>query len=161
MTDQKQMTADITEALQAVLGCPVIKANQSAPAPAYPYVSFTVTTPAAENAGTWGEYADGIQRKPLGQVWSFTVQSDDDTQAISLAMRLYEFFDRRNEELSDKGIIVERASSIANRDNFITIQYEHRYGMDVTFSIMREASDAVKSPELVPVKISYAREEGK
>lgn len=161
MKNQKQIVLDITALAQETLDCPVIKANQASPIPNYPYVAFTITTPMMANGGTWGEHEDGIERKPFKQVWSFTAQSDDDTQAMETAMKLYEYFDRRNNELADKGIIVERVGNIANRDNFITIQYEHRYGFDVTFSFMRESTGVVQAPELVPVEIHYEKGENK
>lgn len=159
MNKQSQLLNDIVNALQGVLNCPVIKANQHSPVPPYPYVSFTIITPMVANGGTWGEYEDGTRTKPFKQVWSFTVQSDDDSQALELSMQMYEFFDRRNSDLSDKGIVAERVSNIANRDNFITIQYEHRYGFDVTFSFMRESTSVIEEPELVPIEITYEKGE--
>lgn len=159
MDNQQQIIIDITTALQEILKCPVIKANQASPTPNYPYVSFTITTLMVANGGTWGEYEDGSERKPFKQVWSFTVQSDSDMQAFNLAMLLYEYLDRRNYALEDKGIIVERVSGVSNRDSFISIQYERRYGFDVTFAFMRKQAETSTSPELVPIKIHYDKGE--
>ena len=158
MNKQNDILLELVRQIQDVLECPVVKANQSNPKiPPYPYVSFTVITPMVANGGTWGKHDDGTERKPFKQVWSFTAQSDDDTKALEVAMKLYEFLDRRNDELFDKGIIVERLSNISNRDNFVTIQYEHRYGFDVTFSFMREGTDMIKAPELVSIEINYKK----
>lgn len=160
MNKQNDILLELVRQIQDVLECPVVKANQSNPKiPPYPYVSFTVITPMVANGGTWGKHDDGTERKVFKQVWSFTVQSDDDSQALEVAMKLYEYLDRHNEMLVDKGIVVERISNIANRDNFITIQYEHRYGFDVTFSFMRESTGVIKAPELVPVEIHYEKGE--
>lgn len=158
MNKQNEILLELVRRIQDVLMCPVVKANQTnQKIPPYPYVSFTVITPMVANGGTWGKHEDGYERKPFKQVWSFTAQSDDDTRALEVAMNLYEFLDRKNDELSEKGIVVERLSNIANRDNFITIQYEHRYGFDVTFSFMREGTDIVKAPDLVSVEIKYKK----
>ena len=40
--------------LEQALGCPVVLANQTAPAPPYPYVSYTITTPVHHVGGTYG-----------------------------------------------------------------------------------------------------------
>ena len=158
MDNQNNILLALVDSVQKAIGCPVVKANQSkSKIPEYPYVSFTVITPVVANGGTWGVYEDGTERKPFKQVWSFTVQSDNDSQALEVAMKLYEYFDRRNSDLEDIGVTVVTASNIANRDNFITIQYEHRYGFDVTFSFMRGGTGIVKEPELVPVEIHYKK----
>lgn len=151
--NQNQITVKLQNLLQELLGYPVIKANQHSPAPPYPYVTYTITSPVVANGGTWGEYEDSVKRKPFKQVWSFTVQSNDDTQALELAMRLYDYFDNRNEALDGENIIVEGVSNINNRDNFITIQYEYRYGFDVTFVLMRESCNTQES-EFVSLEIN-------
>ena len=155
LNTHKQTLINLTGLLQKAVGCPVIKSNQHTPVPAYPYVSFTVVNPLVATGGTWGECDDGMERKEFKQVWSFTVQSDDDTVATEKAMRLYEYFDRKNHELEEIGVMVVRLSNMSNRDNFISVQYEYRYGFDVIFAFMRKNTDVISDVELVPVEIEY------
>lgn len=116
--------------------CLVIAANQTAPIPPYPYVSYTITTPATAKGGTYG-IDDNLSRfKTVYQTWSFTVQSDKDTESQELAVMLYSFFDLVGRvELQDNNIIVVRTTDITNRDNMLSIEYEYRNGCDVTFAL--------------------------
>lgn len=139
MINQKQIETVIREGLENYLGCPVILANQHAPAPAYPYCSFTVTTPVQINQGTYGTEYNGKFFKPVRQVWSFTIQSDNDDQCSEYVLKAHDWFSLVGiVNLSDNEISIERLENISNRDNLITIQYEYRRGFDVTFVVMDE-----------------------
>lgn len=117
--------------------CEVVRQNQVAEAPPYPYVSYTVTTPVSEKRGTYSEAEDGTLYMDALQTWSFTTQSDDPDEAMSLALRVFAYFTAVGlTELADKGITVRRVTGVTTRDNLITIQYEHRNGLDVTFGLL-------------------------
>ena len=132
----------IVDALQAYLSksdrpCTVIRRNQVAKAPDYPYLSFTATTPLSEMRGTYSEAEDGSLYRDATQIWSFTVQSDSDDEAMELGMKLSDFFTASGINLlADKGITVRRVTSLTARDNLLTIQYEYRKGLDVTFGFL-------------------------
>lgn len=138
----------ITEALKAYLGCEVVLANQTAPIPSYPYVSFTVITSMTANNGTYGEFVEGntlVKAKEIQQIWSFTVQSDDSTESAVIANKAYDFFDCVGTiQLNENGIVVQRIENITNRDNLLTIEYEYRNGFDVTFSFMNEIASEIE-----------------
>ena len=137
MTEQRSNEVIIVDGLQKALGCLVIRANQTAPSPDYPYVSYTVTTPAVTNGGGWGDYGGGVYGKQFNQVWSFTVQSGDCTESQNLAIQAHAWFDRLGTlYLNDNHIVVQRVENISNRDNLLTIEYEYRNGFDVTFTLM-------------------------
>ena len=117
--------------------CEVIRQNQVAKVPPYPYVSYTVTTPVAEKRGTYCKAEDGTLFMDALQTWSFTVQSDDSDEAMTLALRIFAYFTAVGlTDLADKGITVRRVTGVTTRDNLITIQYEHRNGLDVTFGLL-------------------------
>ena len=121
--------------------CEVVRQNQVAKIPAYPYVSYTLTTPVSAHSGTYSEAEDGTLYRSILQTWSFTVQSDDQEEALSLAMKIYDFFSAAGVTyLSDKGITVRRVRDVNTRDNLLTIQYEYRNGLDVTFGLLYEIS---------------------
>ena len=75
----------VVTGLKDYLGVPVIRGNQNAEPPDYPYVSYNITTFESANNGTWGEYKDGIDRIPVTQNWSISVQSDKYDEIITLA----------------------------------------------------------------------------
>ena len=144
---------EIVEGLKEHLGCEVIMANQDSPIPAYPYVSYTVTTLMRANNGTWSEYEDGTKYKEVQQIWSFTVQADNDTESKVVAIDAHNFFDEIGTiYLNDKGIVVQLLGDITNRDNFLTTGYEYRNGFDVTFAFIDEIS---ASEEFIESTILY------
>lgn len=150
MLDIRNNEIIIVDGLEKELGCPVIRANQTAPTPPYPYVSYTLITVANENNGTWGKYDDGKNRKPMTQTWSFTVQSNDSTESQTLALKAKEWFDHVGTvTLNDKNIIVQSVSEIGNRDNLLTIGYEYRNGFDVVFWYLSEINDITGSSGMI------------
>lgn len=150
----------IVEKLKAYLStdvrpCEVIRQNQVAEAPPYPYVSYTVTTPVVDNRGTYCEEGDKLYKNLL-QTWSFTVQSDDDDEALALGMKMYDFFAVVGlTPLADAGINVHRVTNLTTRDNLLTIQYEHRQGLDVTFGLLSviEAENQVSNDKIETIDL--------
>lgn len=117
--------------------CTVVFANQTAPIPSYPYVSYTIINPVlSDNRGYCIDENSNRYRETL-QTWSFTVHSDDDVEAMNIAIRAYDWFmSVGNVYLSDNNIVVHRVSNVNNRDNLISIEYEHCNGFDVTFNLI-------------------------
>lgn len=119
--------------------CEVVRQNQVQAAPCYPYVSYTVSTPLSEHKGTYCKAPDGTLYRDILQTWSFTVQSDDQDEALELGMKMYDYFSAVGLTLlNDNAITVRRVTSLTQRDNLITIQYEYRNGLDVVFGLMYE-----------------------
>lgn len=117
--------------------CEVVRQNQVAEIPHYPYVSYTVTTPVTELKGTYNRAEDGSLYRDATQIWSFTVQSDDQDEAMNLGMKMADFFNAAAVvRLWDNGISVRRVTNLTARDNLLTIQYEYRKGLDVTFGLL-------------------------
>lgn len=135
--------------------CEVVRQNQVAKIPAYPYVSYTLTTPVSAHSGTYSEAKDGTLYRSILQTWSFTVQSDDQEEALSLAMRIYDFFSAAGVTyLADNGITVRRVRDVNTRDNLLTVQYEYRNGLDVTFGLLYEISpgDQINREQIESIK---------
>lgn len=153
MIDFKNIRTVIADALAEYTGCPVVMANQTAHIPKYPYISFTVTTPARSNNGTYGAYSDGVYKKPINQIWSFTAQSGAPDEAQELALKAHNYFDYIGiEHLKENGIVVSRLGDITNRDSLLSVNYEYRNGFDVTFGLM----DKIDSLELNEGEITTA-----
>lgn len=142
MIDHRKNEIVIVEKLKEYLHndlrpCELVRQNQVAEVPPYPYGSYTVTTPVSAHGGTYSREEDGTLYKSVLQTWSFTFQSDDQEEALALAMRAYDFFTAVGlTDLADNGITVRRVRDITTRDNLISVQYEHRNGLDVTFGLL-------------------------
>lgn len=142
MLDFRQPEIVIVEGLKEYLStdyrpCEVVRANQVAKIPAYPYVSYSVTTPMHEYRGGYSKAEDGTLYRSFLQTWSFTVQSDEQEEAINLAFKMHAYFSAVClTAFADKGITVRRVRDISTRDNLLTIQYEYRNGLDVTFGLL-------------------------
>lgn len=136
MIENKKMRQTIAKGLSAYLGCPVIRSNQNAPLPPYPFISYTITTPMSENKGTYSEYEDDTARKTVTQIWSVTALADDSEKSVELATKARSWFDFVGAVyLSDNDIIVQSVGNVTNRDNVLTTEYEYRNGFDVFFSV--------------------------
>ena len=142
MVDFSTIRDHITAMIKGHLNIEVIRVNQNAPPPDYPYIGYTVTTLMKANNGTYSEYVENDVRvycKEFQQIWSFTVYSADDLQSKSIAIALYDYLDSIGSvELAENGIVIQKIGDITNRDTLLTIDYEYRNGFDVTFAFMNE-----------------------
>ena len=120
--------------LKEHLDIPVVRSNQTGKMPEGVHITYTITTIATENHGTYGEYADGKARKPVKQIWSITAHSNDYAEAVSYANRARSWLDYEGTlYLDENGVIVESVGSIGDRSNILTVDYQYTYGFDVTF----------------------------
>lgn len=139
LIDYENLRKTVVKGLKEYLKCPVIRSNQNAEPPKYPYASYTIITPMSENKGTYGEYDDNKARKPVIQTWSITVQSDDNDESLNLANKAREWLDYAGTVfLNDNGVIVQSVTNVSNRDNIISIEYEYKNGFDCFFQCMDE-----------------------
>lgn len=145
MIDYENMRAVIVTGLKEYLKCPVIRSNQAAEPPPYPYVSYTITTLMSANNGTYGEYEDGIDRKAFTQTWSITALSANNSESVMLAVKIREWLDRVGMTyLRDNNVIVQSIGSITNRDNILSVGYEYKNGFDVVFWLLDEVAGATE-----------------
>lgn len=136
MIDQKQINKVMINALKEVCGCEVIRANQSAMLPDYPFVSYNIVNPLISKNRSYAEYADR-REKEITQVWSITVQSDTDAEALVIVMTARDWLEETGFlVLQDAGIAVRKVGEITNRDNLISIDYEYRKGFDFTLALI-------------------------
>ena len=134
MIDYENIRLIVAKGLKQYLGCQVIRSNQNAEPPAYPYVSYTVTTLASANNGTYGEWDDGKARKAVTSTWSITALSDDNAESVMLAMKAREWLEFVGTTyLNDNKVVVQSVGGITNRDNVLTYDYEYRNGFDCVF----------------------------
>jgi hypothetical protein len=144
MIDFVNLENTVTDGLEKYLGCPVIRSNQNAEPPKYPYLSYTRINPKGESkAMSYGVYEDGTERTPATHTWSITALSDDDAESLTLAVKACEWFMRVGTVyLNDNDVVVGSVSGVTNRDNLLTVDYEYRNGFDVVFNI----DDVIENP---------------
>lgn len=146
MIDLHDLRETILTGLREYLGIQMIRADQTAPSPPYPYGTAKATTPATANQGTWQQHDDGIDRKMVRSIWSFSFLSADHDESVMLATKAREWFDHTGHVwLSDRGINVQSITDITNRDNILTVEYERKNGFDVVFYVFDEAENPSKS----------------
>lgn len=134
----------VPKGLADYLKVPVIRGNQTSPAPAYPYLCYNVTTLATANNGTWQKHTDGIDRKLVRHIWSVTALASDHEQSVELAMGARNWIENVGRlYLKDNGITVQSVTQITNRDNVLSVGYEYKNGFDVIFY----AFDEVEAPD--------------
>lgn len=139
MIDTEHLYKTVASGMKKYVDCPVIRTNQNKEPPAYPYIAYTITTPAGENKGTYGEYEDGKARKPVKQIWSLTAHSDNDLEALNTANKAREYLDYAGSiYFKDNGVVVEFVGNVGQRSNLLTAEYQHSYGFDCTFSVFDE-----------------------
>lgn len=157
MIDYAKYRPGVAKGLSKYIGVPVIRSDQNAPVESKSYLSYTITTLAGENNGTWQKHDDGIDRLLVESIWSFTSISDDWETSVNNAVKAREWITHVGQvELSALGINVRSATNITNRDNVLTVEYERKNGFDVVFYVydeLREPSEAygyIESVELHP-----------
>lgn len=139
MLNTDNIRSTVVKNMREYLGCPVIQSEQKAPKPAFPFGRYKITTLATANNGTYGEYEDGIARKPVKQIWSFTFESDDYDEAVKFANNARSWLDYAGTTLlNDNDVIVESVGAVGDRSNLLTVDYEYMQGFDCTFWVMDE-----------------------
>lgn len=139
MIDYENLRTTVVKGLNKYLNCIVVRSNQDAELPPYPFISYTIITPMSEYKGTYGVYDDGVLRKPVTTTWSITALSDDSMESVKLANKAREWLDCAGTTyLSDNGVIVQSVGSVTNRDNVISVGYEYKNGFDCVFSCFDE-----------------------
>lgn len=146
MIDYANIRRTIVQGLSKYLNCPVIRANQDAEMPPYPFVPYNIITLVGQNKGSYGEYEDGIDRKPMTQTWSISAASDNNEESVTLAIKAREWLDRVGTTyLSDNGVVVQSVGSVTNRDNVLTVGYEYRNGFDMVLTLFDEIAETLET----------------
>lgn len=136
MVDYEAVRRVVVTGLKNYVNCPVIRSNQNAEPPDYPYISYTIITPEKSTGGTYCISEDGTRYKDATQTWSITALSDNSSESVSIALKVKEWFSLvGNIYLSDNGVIVENTTDVTNRDNLLTTEYEYRNGFDVVLRL--------------------------
>lgn len=140
MINTEGLRKTVVIGLKSYLDCEIVRSNQTAKMPKYPYVGYNITTHASENKGTYAEWEEeGKAVKPVVQTWSITAKSDNYSKAVELANKAHDWLDYYGTQyLNDNDVIVQSVGSVSDRSNLITNEYEYAYGFDCFFSVQDE-----------------------
>ena len=137
----------------------VIQSSTIGDMPKYPFITYTVTSPYLR-LGQNEEYTEEVNNTYQNRhvlhyerVFSFTIVSKDEDEAMDLCVKAIRYFSNDGVlELKDKNIVIVEISNVQARDNFITIDYDHRYGFDVRIRLadeeVRETADIIEKINL-------------
>ena len=136
----------------------VIQSSTIGDMPKYPFITYTVTSPYLK-VGFDEEYTEQVNSTYQNRhvlhyerVFSFTIVSKDEDVAMDLCVKAIRYFSNDGVlELKDKNIVIVEITNVAARDNFITIDYDRRYGFDVR---IRLADEEVRETEEIIEKVN-------
>lgn len=146
----KDIKSIVASGIESYAGKPVVFSKQNEEMPEYPYISYTITTHASRNNGTYEEYEDGTKRKLVTQIWSITSNSDNYEEAVSLAEKAHEWLDLIGGTiLSDNNVVVQSVGDVTDRSNVITIDYQYSFGFDCFFYVFDEITTEVEEENTI------------
>lgn len=159
MTNHEVVRNALVKGLHDYMNLLVVQSSTIGDMPKYPFITYTVTSPYLR-LGQDEEYTEQVNSTYQNRhvlhyerVFSFTIASKDDDEAMDLCMKAMRYF--RNDgvlALKDKNIAIVEITNATARDNFITIDYERRYGFDVRIRLadeeIRETEDIIETINL-------------
>ena len=155
----------IIKGLRSYTEVTTITAETTAKQPDYPFLAMKFTT-AGQGLGQVTETVEGnttgVIEQDIELVVSITCHATDIAEAHDLAQKARAYFlGKGNIDLSDVNITVVEALAITNRDVFLNIEYERRYGFDVRLRVrgresfetdVIESIDATGTIESIEIK---------
>lgn len=130
MIDYTAALTALTRHLKQGTGKPIILENQSATQPAHPFCTYSVSSPYLPRRT---DYIGDAMDEVVEFVVSLTWHSKSNIEALTLAQQSVELLKTLGgrQALGDAGLTVVSIDGFTNRDTFITIDTERRYGFDV------------------------------
>jgi hypothetical protein len=150
MIDYETIKRTIVSHVRTRTGHPVILQASNDTQPAYPFCTYTVTSPYLPV--TFAEVGDDTV-EDVEMVFSLTWHSQSATEVQGLAHQTAMLFKMRahRQQLGDAGIAVVRLEGMQNRDTFLTIDNERRVGFDVRFRVRHTESAVIDSIATVEI----------
>lgn len=136
--DYKIITSSLIKAVKQATGVVCIEGNSSAQQPAYPFATFTITSPRIVNQHD----TEGSQ---FEVVVSLTYHDSSSISVLNLAKRCESFFGSHTGRtiFLEKNVVVVDIDNFDKRDNFISIDFERTAGFDVTLRVAETFVDDV------------------
>ncbi|WP_051622615.1 hypothetical protein [Exiguobacterium sp. AB2] len=130
MIDYTAALTALTGHLKQGTGKVIVLENQSATQPAYPFCTYSVPSPYLPQRT---DYIGDAMDEVVEFVVSLTWHSKSNIEAMTLAQQSVQLLKAigGRQTLGDAGLTVVRIDGFTNRDTFLTIDTERRYGFDV------------------------------
>lgn len=128
--DYKVITSSLIKAVRTLTSYPCIEANSTGEQPAYPFATFTITSPKI----TYERDNDNAQ---FEVVVSLTWHDESSLSVLNLAKKCESYFKSSagRDLFSQKDVVIVDVSNFDRRDNFISIEYERSAGFDITMRV--------------------------
>lgn len=135
MIDYKAIVSAVNHELRKELPYIGIERMSTEKQPAYPFFTYTVTSPYL-NVKTYRSGGE-TQIEDVEIVISYTWISEDSFEALSLAQQSASLLKATGtrQRLYEKGLAVVRIDGFGSRDNFISIEVERQVGFDLRLRI--------------------------
>lgn len=104
---------------------------------AYPFGTYSISNPYLNVKNYESDVPDEGLKQTIEMVLSYIFYSEDSFTCMSIAQNALTCLELRGikQRLWDKNIAIIDNANMGNRDNFITIQTERRYGFDLRIRI--------------------------
>lgn len=128
--DYKIITSSLIKAVRTLTGYPCIEANGTGEQPAYPFATFTITSPKI----TIERDNEGAQ---FEVVVSLTWHDERSLSVLNLAKKCESYFKSTvgRQIFADKSVVIVDVTDFDKRDNFISIEYERSAGFDIMMRV--------------------------
>ena len=137
---------------------PVILANQTAPRPSYPFMTYTFISPLRGGATHLGAYdpranCTWVRDAHAEITVSLTAYSQDSDWSHEIALEAAAYLTWHGYlALKTAGVIVKRLEGMTNRDTLIVDDYERRIGFDAVLSVPSVIVSGIEGVETVDVE---------
>ncbi len=150
MIDHQQALSALIAHIKTGTGKQVILENQSAVLPPYPFCTYSIPSPYLPQRT---DYIGDSMDEVVEMVVSLTWHSKNNTEALMLSQQTAMLLKTQGgrQKLGDAGLTVVRLEGYTNRDTFLTIDTERRYGFDVrlrTYAKTSQPLDDIASIEV-------------
>lgn len=144
--DYKVVTSSLIKAVRTLTGYPCIEANGTGEQPAYPFATFTITSPKITI-----QHDD--DNAPFELTVSLTWHDESSLSVLNLAKKCESFFKSTKGRtlFAEKDIVIVDVLGFDRRDNFISIEYERMAGFDIFMRVIDPHADDIENIEQIQV----------
>lgn len=144
--DYKVVTSTLIKAVRTLTNLPCIEANGTGEQPAYPFATFTITSPKITI-----QHDD--DNAPFELTVSLTWHDESSMSVLNLAKKCESFFKSTagRAVFNEKGVVIVDVMGFDRRDNFISIEYERMAGFDISMRVVDPFADEIGNIEQIKV----------
>lgn len=140
------ITAPLIKAVKQATGCICIEHNSSGEQPAYPFATYSITSPEITNQHD----KEGSQ---FEVALSLTFHDSSSINVLNIAKMCESFFDSQKGRaiFAERDVVLAYTENFERRDNFISIDYERLAGFDVRLRVAETFVDDIDTIENIKI----------